>query len=187
MSAAQPLRISYIELQSARDVEYVEVLFLGCRRGIRQQDENHFREEFPEPITVQGEAFSFSVHRKRWYSFCIPAVNSIQINVRDILSGSRSHKFQTERSKLDITIGLSPNCTSVDVVPAQDNSTPPNTDSVRSKPDITIGVLPDCASVRLQGVVPAQDNSTPVNTDSVRSKPDTTIGESPDCTSVVRI
>ncbi|KAI6120780.1 hypothetical protein EDD16DRAFT_1558842 [Pisolithus croceorrhizus] len=147
MSAAQPLRISYIELRSANlDVECVEVLFLDCRRSIQQQANNHFREEFPQPLTVQGETFSFSVHRKRWYFPYIPDISNIQINVREILSDSRLHKFQTVRSSLDITIGLSPDRPSADVVSAQDNPTPPNTDSPRPT---TEALLKQCPRFRI--------------------------------------
>ncbi|KIK11353.1 hypothetical protein PISMIDRAFT_502987 [Pisolithus microcarpus 441] len=146
MPVTQHLRISYIELRSAKDVEYIEVLFHGCRRSIRRQDKNHFREEFPEPLTVQGEALSFSVHWKRWYSFCIPVVNNVRINVRDVLSDSRSHKFQTERSKLDITIGLSSDGPSVDGLPAQGGSTPTNTNSLRPT---TEGLLNQCPRFRI--------------------------------------
>ncbi|KIK17559.1 hypothetical protein PISMIDRAFT_222514 [Pisolithus microcarpus 441] len=146
MSAAQPLRISYIELRSTKDVEYVEVLFHGCRRSIRRQDKNHFREEFLEHLTVQGEALSFSVHWKRWYSFCIPAINNVRINVRDVLSNSRSHKFQTERNKLDITIGLSSHPPSADVVPTQGKSMPPDNDSLSPT---TKALLDQCPRFRI--------------------------------------
>ncbi|KAI6096225.1 hypothetical protein F5141DRAFT_588337 [Pisolithus sp. B1] len=131
MSAARPWRISYIELRSTKDVEYIEAIFVGCRRSIRRQDKNHFREEFSEPFTVRGEAFSFLVYWKKWYSSSIPAVDNIQIHVHDVLSNSRSHKFYTERSKLNITIGLSSDHLPADGLPAQVNSTPPNTDSLR--------------------------------------------------------
>ncbi|KAI5984640.1 hypothetical protein EDD15DRAFT_1717895 [Pisolithus albus] len=146
MSVAQPLRISYIELRSAKDAEYIEVLFHGCRRSIRQRAKNHFREEFHLPFTVQGEAFSFSVHWKRWYSSSIPVINNIQINVRDVLSDSRLHKFHTERSKLDITIGLWSDRPSADVAPAPNNSTPPSTHSLRPT---TEGLLDQCPRFRI--------------------------------------
>ncbi|KAI6113485.1 hypothetical protein EDD16DRAFT_1803693 [Pisolithus croceorrhizus] len=146
MPAAQPLRISYIELRSAKDVEHIEAIFVGYRRSIRRQDKNHFREEFPEPLAVPGDAFSFSVHWKRWYSFCIPAVNNIQINVRDVLSDSRSYKFQAERSKVDITIGLSSSGPPTGVAPAQDNSTPSNMDGLRPT---TEALLDQCPRFRI--------------------------------------
>ncbi|KAI6019018.1 hypothetical protein PISMIDRAFT_16762 [Pisolithus microcarpus 441] len=135
-----------IELRSAKNVEYIEVLFLGCRRSIRQQDKNHFREEFPESLTVQGEAFSFLVHWKRWYSSSIPAVNNVQIDVRDVLADSRSHKFQIKRSKLNITIGLWSDRPSAEVAPIQDNSTPPITDSLRPT---TEALLDQCPRFRI--------------------------------------
>ncbi|KIK17556.1 hypothetical protein PISMIDRAFT_222386 [Pisolithus microcarpus 441] len=146
MSATQPLRISYIELRSAKDVEYIEVLFPGCRRSIRQQDKNHFREEFPQPLTVQGEALSFLVRWKKWYSFCKPCVSNIQINVRDVLSDSRSHKFRAEHSKLDITIGLSSDHPPADVVPTQGKSTPSSNDSLRPT---TEALLDQCPRFRI--------------------------------------
>ncbi|KAI6046614.1 hypothetical protein EDC04DRAFT_2995151 [Pisolithus marmoratus] len=147
MSVAQPLRISCtvfgllfsmvllnideadIELRSTKDIDFVELIFRDCRRPIRQQSKNFFREEFPQPLTVQGEAFSFSVQWHKWYSFCIPVVNNIQVNVRDVLSNSQAHKFQTVRSKLDITVGLSPNSTSADIVspPVPNNNGLPST------------------------------------------------------------
>ncbi|KAI6019523.1 hypothetical protein PISMIDRAFT_14989, partial [Pisolithus microcarpus 441] len=96
--------------------------------------------------TVQGEALSFSVHRKKRYPFRIPAVDNIQIDVREVLSDSRPHKFQTKRSKLDITIGLSSNRLSADVVPAQDNPTPPNTNSLRAT---TEELLDQCPRFRI--------------------------------------
>ncbi|KIK17555.1 hypothetical protein PISMIDRAFT_222223 [Pisolithus microcarpus 441] len=146
MSVAQPLRISYIELRSAKDIESIEVLFLGCRRSIQRQDKNHFREEFPESLTVQGEALSFLVRWKKWYSFYKPSVNNIQIRVRDVLPDSRSHKFQTERSKLDITIGLSSDPPPADVVPTQGKSTPSSNDSLRPT---TEALLDQCPRFRI--------------------------------------
>ncbi|KAI5982448.1 hypothetical protein EDC04DRAFT_1807059 [Pisolithus marmoratus] len=127
MSVAQPLRISYIELQSAEDIEFIELISRGCRCGIRQQGKNHYREEFPEPLTVLDRSLSFSVHRKTWYSAFIPVIKVLPIDVNDVLSNSAEQKFQTVYSKLNITIGLSAGDTSV-VVPDQDNSTPPDTD-----------------------------------------------------------
>ncbi|KAI6103036.1 hypothetical protein F5141DRAFT_1211784 [Pisolithus sp. B1] len=131
-----------IELRSANNVEYIEAIFVGYRRSIRRQDKNHFREEFPEPLAVPGDAFSFSVHWKRWYSFCIPVVNNIQINVRDVLSDSRSCKFQTERSKLDITIGLSSGGPPADVAPAPDNPTPSDTEGLRPTTETLLDQCP---------------------------------------------
>ncbi|KAI5984646.1 hypothetical protein EDD15DRAFT_2533121 [Pisolithus albus] len=146
MSVAQPLCISYIELRSAKDVEFIEVLFLGCRRSIRRQDKNHFREDFPVPLTVGGQALSFSVHWKRWYSSCIPAVNNVRINVREVLSNARSHEFQTERSKLIITIGLSSDRPPADVVSSQGKSTPSSNVNLRPT---TEALLDQCPRFRI--------------------------------------
>ncbi|KIN97799.1 hypothetical protein M404DRAFT_886069 [Pisolithus tinctorius Marx 270] len=129
MSIAQPLRISYIELRSTKDIEFIELITPGYRLNIQQQSKNIFRQHFLQPLTVQGEAFSFSVHRKKWYPSLTPAVKDIQINVYDVLSNSQAQKFQTIRSKLDITIGLSPRSTSV-IPPAQADSTPPSVDEL---------------------------------------------------------
>lgn len=142
MSVTQPLRISYIELQSAKNIECIELIFPDSRRSIRQQGKNHFREEFPQSLAIQGEAFSFLVHWKKWYSWLKPAVENVRIDVRDILSNSQAQKFQTMRVKLDITIGLSPSSTSVDVVRAQDNPAPPNTDGLRSTTGELLGQCP---------------------------------------------
>lgn len=121
MSVAQLLRISYIELRSAEDTEFIE---------FRQQGKNHYREEFPEPLTVLGRLLSLLVHRKTWYSPFKPVIREFQIDVNDVLSNSPDQRSHTVRSKLDITVGLSPGCSS-DVVPVQDNSTPLNTDNSR--------------------------------------------------------
>ncbi|KAI5991371.1 hypothetical protein EDC04DRAFT_2987702 [Pisolithus marmoratus] len=164
MSVPQPLRISCtvfgllfsmvllnideadIELRSAKDIDSVELIFHDCRRPIRQQSKNFFREEFPQPLAVQGEAFFFSVQWNKWYSFCIPVFNNIQVNVRDVLSNSQAHKFQTVRSKLDITVGLSPNGISADIVPPPVNPTPPNTNGL---PSTTDELLSQCPRFRI--------------------------------------
>ncbi|KAI5991364.1 hypothetical protein EDC04DRAFT_2911530 [Pisolithus marmoratus] len=128
MPVAQSLRVSYIELQGTKDVESIELVLLGCRRSIPQQGKNLFREEFPQHLTIQGGALSFSVYlKKKWYSTAIPTAKSVQIYVNDVLSNSSEQKFRIERRGLDITIGLSPNSILVEEMPAQDNSTSPNT------------------------------------------------------------
>ncbi|KAI5991361.1 hypothetical protein EDC04DRAFT_2911528 [Pisolithus marmoratus] len=131
-----------IELHSAKDVEYIELIFPGCRRNVQQRGKNLFREEFQvEPLTVQGEAFSFSVHRKRWYSSFIPVVKVIQIDVNDVLSNSSEQKFQIECRGLNITVGLSPDSTSLEV-PARVTPTPPNTNGLRPTTDELLDQCP---------------------------------------------
>ncbi|KAI5991375.1 hypothetical protein EDC04DRAFT_1344850 [Pisolithus marmoratus] len=140
MSVAQLLRIYYIELRTAKDVECIELIIPGCRRSIQQQSTKLFREEFPQPLTVQGEAFSFSVHRKKWYSSFIPAaINEIKINVRDVLSNSREQEFQAVYRELDITIGLSP---SVDTTPTPVTPTPSNINNLRPTTDELLNQCP---------------------------------------------
>ncbi|KAI6046615.1 hypothetical protein EDC04DRAFT_2887881 [Pisolithus marmoratus] len=143
MSVAQPLRISYIELRSAKDVEYIELIIPGCRRSIQQQSTKLFREEFPQPLMIQGKAFSFSVYRKKWYSSFIPAaINGIKINVCDVLSNSREQKFQAVHRELDITIGLSPNSPSVDATPTRVTPTPSNINGLRPTTDELLNQCP---------------------------------------------
>ncbi|KAI6046618.1 hypothetical protein EDC04DRAFT_1485074 [Pisolithus marmoratus] len=140
MSVAQPLRIYYIELRTAKDVECIELIIPGCRRSIQQQSTKLFREEFPQPLTIQGEAFSFSVHRKKWYSSFIPAaINGIKINVRDVLSNSREQKFRAVYRDLDITIGLSP---SADAMPTPVTPTPSNINNLRPTTDELLNQCP---------------------------------------------
>ncbi|KAI5988483.1 hypothetical protein F5J12DRAFT_898167 [Pisolithus orientalis] len=160
MSIAQPLQISCttfelrfpmvvqtntdrtdIELQMLEDhIEFIEVILPSCRRSIRPRSKNLFREEFPQPLTVEGEAFSFSVHKKKWYSKVIPVVKVVRINVNDVLSNSREQKFQTVRNKLDITIGLSPCSTPVG------DSAPTNTGVLRPT---TEDLLKECPRFRV--------------------------------------
>ncbi|KAI6003254.1 hypothetical protein F5J12DRAFT_893880 [Pisolithus orientalis] len=103
-----------IELQSAKDnIEFIELILPGCRRSIQRQDKNHFREEFSQSLTVEGKAFSLSVHKKKWYSIVIPVIKAVPIDIDEVLSNSPELKFHTVRNGLDITIGLSPSSTPV--------------------------------------------------------------------------
>ncbi|KAI6041813.1 hypothetical protein EDC04DRAFT_2601446 [Pisolithus marmoratus] len=155
---SQPLRISCtafellfcgsnineadIELQSAKDVEYIELVIPGCRRSIQQRSKNLFREEFQaEPLAVQGGALSFSVHQKKWYSFCKPVVKLVRI---DVNYNSSEQKFQTLQRELDITIGFSPNSPSVDAVHTR--VTPSNTNGLRPT---TEALLDQCPRFRI--------------------------------------
>ncbi|KAI6041814.1 hypothetical protein EDC04DRAFT_2601447 [Pisolithus marmoratus] len=141
-----------IELRSAKDVEYIELIIPGCRRSIQQQSTKLFREEFPQPLpfvpnsTIQGEAFAFSAYRKKWYSNFIPAaINKININVRDVLSNSREQtlaEFQAVHRELDITIGLSPNSPSVDATPTRVTPTPSNINNLRPTTDELLNQCP---------------------------------------------
>ncbi|KAI5991354.1 hypothetical protein EDC04DRAFT_2987623 [Pisolithus marmoratus] len=124
MPVAQSLRVSYIELQGTKDVESIELVLPGCRRSIPQQGKNLFREEFPQHLR---SLLFFGLSEKKWYSTAIPTAKSVQIYVNDVLSNSSEQKFRIERRGLDITIGLSPNSILVEEMPAQDNSTSPNT------------------------------------------------------------
>ncbi|KAI5991360.1 hypothetical protein EDC04DRAFT_2911527 [Pisolithus marmoratus] len=156
---SQPLRISCtafellfcgsnineadIELRSAKDVEYIELIIPGCRRSIQQQSTKLFREEFPQPLMIQGKAFSFSVYRKKWYSSFIPAaINEIKINVCDVLSNSREQKFQAVHRELDITIGLSPNSPSVDATPTRITPALSNINGLRPTTDELLNQCP---------------------------------------------
>ncbi|KAI6142235.1 hypothetical protein BKA82DRAFT_4195608 [Pisolithus tinctorius] len=142
MSVAQPLRISYIELQNGEDdIEFIELILPGCRRSIRSQSKSLFREDFPQPLTVEGEALSLSVHRKTWYSKFIPAVKVVRIKVKDMLSNLPEQKFQITRNKLGIIIGLSPSSTPVNVM-----SAPPNTGDLRPT---TEDLLNECPRFRV--------------------------------------
>ncbi|KAI6019513.1 hypothetical protein BKA83DRAFT_4495533 [Pisolithus microcarpus] len=161
MSAAQPLRISCMAfelpfstvLMSTRQISSCEArrmlntskyYFTGVDAAFDDKTKTTFEKNSLN--IFQGEALSFSVHWKRWYSFCIPAINNVRINVRDVLSNSRSHKFQTERNKLDITIGLSSHPPSADVVPTQGKSMPPDNDSLSPT---TKALLDQCPRFRI--------------------------------------
>ncbi|KAI6100701.1 hypothetical protein EDD16DRAFT_448109 [Pisolithus croceorrhizus] len=108
--SAQPLRISYIELQGTGDsIESIEVLYDDHRRSISRRGEYHFHEDFNQPLTVQGESISISVVRRRKLRIGPKqAPEVIKINVHDVLSELPTQKFQTMCNRLDITIGLSP-------------------------------------------------------------------------------
>ncbi|KAI6100691.1 hypothetical protein EDD16DRAFT_1717210 [Pisolithus croceorrhizus] len=156
MSAAQPLRISctifelplstvltsmrQISSYEARRMLNISKYYSAAVDAVfDDKTKTTFKKNFLS--LFQGEALSFSVHWKKWYSFCIPTVENVRINVCELLSDSRSLKFQTERSKLDITIGLSSDPPSADG-PAPDNPTPPNTDSLRPTTEALLNQCP---------------------------------------------
>ncbi|KAI5998437.1 salt tolerance down-regulator-domain-containing protein [Pisolithus marmoratus] len=110
MSVLQPLRISYVELQSLKNVEFIELVVPGCRRRIRQQGKNLFREEFAQPLMIQGEVLSFSVHQKKSYSSSIPAVNDIQIDINDAVPAEDDYTPPNTGSPLATTKELLNQC-----------------------------------------------------------------------------
>ncbi|KAI6101358.1 hypothetical protein F5141DRAFT_1218398 [Pisolithus sp. B1] len=146
MSVAQLLRISYIELRSAEDTEFIE---------FRQQGASAFDElihssypSYPIISTVLGRLLSLLVHRKTWYSPFKPVIREFQIDVNDVLSNSPDQSLQGSTryaASWTITVGLSPGGSS-DVVPVQENSTPLNTDNSR----LITGQLPSqCLRFRI--------------------------------------
>lgn len=108
--SAQPLRISYIELQDTKDnIDSIEISHDDARHSIPLQGESVFRQNFDQPLTVRGETISLSVvhPRKLWRIGRRQVSEVIKISVRDVLSKHPTPSFRTERNGLVITLGLS--------------------------------------------------------------------------------
>ncbi|KIO03283.1 hypothetical protein M404DRAFT_627645 [Pisolithus tinctorius Marx 270] len=147
MSVAQPLRISYIELQNGEDdIEFIELILPGCRRSIRSQSKSLFREDFPQPLSsypivplkAKPSLYPFIGKRGILNSFRPLRSSESKSRICCLICQSR---FQITRNKLGIIIGLSPSSTPVNVM-----SAPPNTGDLRPT---TEDLLNECPRFRV--------------------------------------
>ncbi|KAI5982594.1 hypothetical protein EDD15DRAFT_112034 [Pisolithus albus] len=136
--SAQPLQVSYIELQGTGDtIESIEVVYDDHRLSIPRRGEHHFHEDFNQPLTIQGETISISVVRRR----------KLRIGPKQAP--------ETVCNRLDITIGLSPSNLPPNASPGKNANAPRPT---------TEELLNECPRFRILAVgQPGVGKSTLIN------------------------
>ncbi|KAI6032353.1 hypothetical protein BKA83DRAFT_4213108 [Pisolithus microcarpus] len=112
IAMALPLKLSYIELQNAKDAESVDIEFNGVKYSMTQNQERRdlFTKAFDKPLLFETEALSLCMSRKKpLFSCCGQAVpETVTIRSDDILPKLNGQEFQHVWGKVSIKLGFLP-------------------------------------------------------------------------------
>ncbi|KAI5983128.1 hypothetical protein EDD15DRAFT_2376867 [Pisolithus albus] len=125
---ALPLKLSYIELQNAKDVESVDVELNDVKYSMTQNQERRdiFTKAFDKPLLFETEALSLCVSRKKpLFSCCGQAVpETVTIRSDDILPKLNGQEFHHVWGKVSIKLRFLPQTQPGDTDRGADTSLP---------------------------------------------------------------
>ncbi|KAI6042249.1 hypothetical protein EDC04DRAFT_3109017 [Pisolithus marmoratus] len=129
---ALPLKLSYIELQNAKDVESVHLEFDSVKYPITQSREksNTFSKEFDTPLTLETAPLSFTISRKKQRCSCLSSADPeiVTIHPNDIRPKLNGREFLHKWGRGSIKLGFPPQ-------PQPDASAPSAAASLPTKPE----------------------------------------------------
>ncbi|KAI6043692.1 hypothetical protein EDC04DRAFT_3138323 [Pisolithus marmoratus] len=119
---ALSLKLSYIELQNAKDVESVDFELNDAKYTIARSQErgDTFSKKFNTPLTLETESLSFTISRKKQRCPCLSPVDPeiVTIRLNDVRSKLNGQESLHEWNKVSIKLRFLPQTQPTDTAPS---------------------------------------------------------------------
>ncbi|KAI6008052.1 hypothetical protein EDC04DRAFT_3146517 [Pisolithus marmoratus] len=125
---ALPLKLSYIELQNANNIESVDFELNDAKYTIARSQErgDTFSKKFNAPLTLETESLSFTISRKKQRCPCLSPVDPeiVTIRLNDVRSKLNGQESLHEWNKVSIKLRFLPQTQPTDTAPSAGTTVP---------------------------------------------------------------